>query len=32
MRSKGVPDCIEPEKFDLSSENCDRVKNLLLKL
>ena len=32
MRAHGMPDCILPQEFDLSLENCDRVKNLLLKL
>jgi cobalamin biosynthesis Co2+ chelatase CbiK len=32
MKQRQVPDCIEPRYFDLSPENCTRVKDLLLRL
>ena len=32
MRQRGLPQSIDPCHFDLSEENCQKVKSLLLKL
>lgn len=32
MKSKKVPECLDPSRFDLSPANCERVKDLLLRL
>ena len=32
MSSRPLPDCLEPQNFNMTRENCEKVRGLLLKL